>query len=94
MEQIWDFVFKVQGCLDRHVSTCQGAVSVKPEWPCDIMPLEFAGGFSLLPLHPWLWVRGFILTSGKSQGDDSGAMTGSPNTRGRPREPLLLEGGQ
>lgn len=46
------------------------------------MPLEFAGGFSLPPSLLWLWVRGFILTSGKSQRDDSGALTGSPGTCG------------
>lgn len=91
--QVWGIAFKVQGCLDRCVSTYQGTVGVKLEQPCDTMPLEFAGGFSLLPPWLWLWVRGFILTSSKSQEDDSGALTGSPGTRGGPSEPLPLEGG-
>lgn len=63
---------------------CQGPVSVKLERPCDTMSLEFAGRFSLLPPQLWLWVRGFILTSGKIQGDDSGTLTGFPSTRGGP----------
>lgn len=62
------------------------------------MPLEFAGGFSLPPSLLWLWVRGFILTSGKSQRDDSGALTGSPGTCGgagrRAGGALLLEVGK
>lgn len=82
--QTWDIAFKVRGCLDGRVPPCQGTVSVKLERPCDTMPLEFAGGFSLLPPLLWLWVRGFILTSGRSQRDDSGAMTGSPHTRSGP----------
>lgn len=67
---------------------CQaGVASVKLERPCDTIPLEFAGGFSLLLC---LWVRGFILTSGKSQMDDSGALTGSPSTGGGGRQGTLL----
>lgn len=44
-----------------------------------------SAGSSLPPPLCWLWVSGFILTSGKSQRDDSGALTGSPGTRRRPR---------
>lgn len=77
-----DIAVKVRGLLGRWAAKAK-VLSVS-SWSgrVTLCAWNLPDCLSLLPPQPWRWVRGFILTSGKSHGDDSGALTGFPSTRG------------